>query len=284
MGEKNSSITRVWPVILELLQTVGSSTAVRFITELAFKTSGNTLASELRAAASSIRQDLIERPLRPRSINGLDVRLPECFEYVIPPSERFLLWLLEHTGQSCVPREGLSKEQRSAGRRNDLFGTTEILRTEARAEAVRNLLVKGVNDSRHQWWALEGPTVVDCFFENDDLLLIIEGKRTEPISPGTDWYAARHQIARNLEAAQSVARGRKYGVVLIAEQKLEVTEGQIIIGLPHMAPTEAKFLAGHFIGCVTWIDLCTAARLPIDLSQLDDIRSAQEWLTRRGYS
>src|SRR3954451_21987527 len=39
------------------------------------------------------------------------------------------------------------------------------------------------------------------------LVITVEGKRTESLLPPTDWYPARSQLVRNLEAARQVAHG-----------------------------------------------------------------------------
>ena len=285
MGEKNSSVTRVWPILLELLcGERETNQSLRLLLELAFKSSGNTLAAQMRDSAGPVHRSLIERPLLPRAEYGLKVKLPNCFEYSIPPTERFLLWMIESTGGSCMPRDGLDMARRAAGRRGDLFGKDEVRRLDACSEAVRNLLSNGVNGSRHGWWAFEGPTSVDCFLETPETVLLIEGKRTDTVATCTDWCATRHQIARNLEAAQSVAGGKRYAVMVAAETPLDVSAGEIERGLPHMNPSERAFLAGHYVGCVTWKQICAEAQLSVEPEKdLPDIRSAEQWLRQRGY-
>jgi hypothetical protein len=205
----------------------------------------------------------------------MTLRLPRCLEYRTPAPERLLLWLIEHAGRECMPRKGLSAAQREAGRRGDLFGVGGHLQRAASEEAVEQLVVNGSGRSKQQWWAFEGETSVDCFLETPSMVLLVEGKRTESISSSTDWFDKRNQIARNLEVAQSLARGRRYAVLLAAEQETAVGLSDIAAGLPHMNSSEQAFLAEHYLGCVTWKELCEAAKLQIDLKVLSDVTSAE---------
>jgi hypothetical protein len=285
MGAKNSSVTRVWPVLLELFcKKRESGQSLHLLLDLAFKNSGNMLAAQMRDSAGAVLQELIEKPAVPRTEYGLKVRLPLCFEYSLPPTERFLLWLIETTGAGCLPRKGLDVSRRSAGRRTELFGEDEAGRSDARNEATQNLLSTGVNGSRHGWWAFEGPTSVDCFLETPEAVLLVEGKRTDTVATYTDWCSSRHQIARNLEAAQSVANGRRYAVMVAAEKHIEISAAEIALGLPHMTPSERAFLAGHYIGCVLWEEICREANLSVHPErELHDVRSAEQWLRERDY-
>jgi hypothetical protein len=55
------------------------------------------------------------------------------------------------------------------------------------------------------WWRFEGVTRLDCVLMTENLVVTIEGKRTEGLSSSTEWYPARTQIVRNLEAARPPA-------------------------------------------------------------------------------
>ncbi|MGD0073673.1 MAG: hypothetical protein ABSD31_04970 [Candidatus Binataceae bacterium] len=285
MGKENSSVTRVWPVLLELMcNDRKPSESLGLMLDLAFKASGNVLAKRLQDHAGPVLQDLVVKPATARTEYGLKVRLPRCFEYSVPPTERFLLWLIEHTGDGCLPKPGLNVAQRNAGRRPDLFGDNQANRDDARKEAIRNLGLAGTDRSRNQWWTFEGPTSVDCFLETSDLVLLIEGKRTDSVAEGTDWCRMRNQIARNLEAAQSIAHGKRYAVLLAAEEDIDFSPAKIASGFPHMNESEKAFLADHYIGCITWKQICEAACLTLKLDRdFQDVESAQRWLQDQSY-
>ena len=64
---------------------------------------------------------------------------------------------------------------------------------DVRAEALRRLLQpNGTRPGRGQWHVLEGVTQVDCALFSEQLILFVEGKRTEPrLTDKTDWYRFR---------------------------------------------------------------------------------------------
>jgi hypothetical protein len=47
--------------------------------------------------------------------------------------------------------------------------------------------------------------MIDCVLMTPELVVAIEGKRTEPLSAATDWYPKRSQLVRNLEAGKQLA-------------------------------------------------------------------------------
>jgi hypothetical protein len=211
MGNENSSVTRVWPVFSELMCSERSSEeSLRTVFDLAYSKNRKRLAATLRDFVEPVFPSLVEKPIRPRTIYGQNLRLPACFEYQAAAPERFLLWLIEHAGRECVLRKGISPGQGDAGRRGELFGTDESAQRSARQEATEELLKNGSKRSKQQWWAFEGETSIDCFLETPSMVLLIEGKRNEPLSSSTDWFEKRNQIARNLEVAEVLARGRRY--------------------------------------------------------------------------
>jgi hypothetical protein len=62
---------------------------------------------------------------------------------------------------------------------------------------------------RHAWYIFEGTTRPDVYLETPDVLIVIEGKRTErePTSH-TEWMPRRHQLLRHLDCAWEV-RGQR---------------------------------------------------------------------------
>ena len=126
----------------------------------------------------------------------------------------------------------------------------------AQKEAERSLNAHGPTG----WWTFEGYTSVDCYLETDDALIFVEGKRTEPApSISTNWYAGRNQIVRNLEVARAQAQCRDYAVVVIAKDtSFQLTPSMAETSLPHLAPGERLELLRHYLGCITWKDLCEA--------------------------
>ena len=143
-------------------------------------------------------------------------------------------------------------------RREALIGLDgDSAREEAQASALRALDRNGPEKSKRRWWAFEGFTEVDCCLETDKVVLLIEGKRTEGLSPSTAWYSGRNQLHRNLEAARDLAAGREFGVFVIGEEEIpEAALGSSEAGLPHLSSTERAELMSHFLGTLTWSQVC----------------------------
>ena len=97
-------------------------------------------------------------------------------------------------------------------------------------------------------------------------------KASEPrsLSARTEWLELRNQLARNLEIAENLSSGRRYGALLIVEGKDDFKPAGsrfLADDLPHYTEAQRDFLVRHFIGSVTWADVCGAtgldfARLP----------------------
>ena len=103
----------------------------------------------------------------------------------------------------------------------------------------------------------QGFTEVDCCLETDRLVLLIEGTRTESLADSTAWYLGRNQVHRNLEAARALARGREYAVIVIGEERIADRDlGDPSVGLPHLTTSERRDLMAHFLGCLTWRQVC----------------------------
>jgi hypothetical protein len=124
---------------------------------------------------------------------------------------------------------------------------------------LRALDRNGPERSARQWWAFEGSTEVDCCLETDKIVLVIEGKRTEHLSESTAWYSGRNQLHRNLEAARDLAAGREFGVFVIGEGEIpETALGKPEAGLPHLSAADRAELMTHYLGCLTWRQVCDA--------------------------
>jgi hypothetical protein len=220
MGEYNSSVTRVWPIFdflfhhdptgaswLGSLLTLGSR-AAQIDQQIRFNPGRllPELARFTRAIPSPVKKALGK--LRATKIG----QIRDAYEADIPPSVAFLRWLLEHPNQLKSSKAGKRLSQstpESASEKDNkrirlMSGETRVLE-----EALKQLATVGAAGSCGKWWAFEGFTSVDCRFETESLVLLIEGKRTEAVSDSTDWCPGRNQVIRNLEAAQVLAGSRK---------------------------------------------------------------------------
>lgn len=135
-------------------------------------------------------------------------------------------------------------------------------------EAVENALValrtEGV---RRGWHVLERRSFPDAFVVTPDLLVVIEGKRTESTANTfLPWPAGRHQIWRHLDAAWETRGRREVVGMLIVEGDGagEVPESWLAVAraaftpqtlagsFPHRSPEEREEIVRSFRGVTTW--------------------------------
>lgn len=210
----------------------------------------------------ALRRKRPDRSLRALGIPS--VELEQCFEHRLPPPAAFLRWLIQHPEAMVWPRDEMSEPMQL--RRAELFGHYGPERAGAAAVAALGELDRaGAEGSGGKWWAFEGFTRVDCFLETDQLILLVEGKRMEPISASTQWFPRRNQVLRNLEVARSLGRQRQkeYAVLVLAEEHVGgIGLDAMEASLPHLTPKERSQLMNHYLGCVTWRDALASVFFP----------------------
>jgi len=271
-GVFNSSITRCWPIFQQLLERDPTGRSwLGSILGLAPEVgrAANLLAvsgSRLRPSCSE------ERPHKNNVLKGYgleQVTLPGCLERRIPPPEGILRWLIRNPGGMTWPKKGRKEYGEDTQHlREKLVGQHgPVAQRQAMAEAEGELGRLGPEGSLNKWWAFEGFTVADCSLETDEMLLLIEGKRTETLSPATSWYPQRNQLVRNLEVAQAQAGSRFWAVLMMAEDDVpDLTSSSLEDSLPHLSVQERQDLNDHYLGAVTWRSVCEATGL--DFQQL----------------
>lgn len=284
IGRFNSSITRVRPVFRHLFG-VDSSGRKWLPALLHLSTHNQELAKAISINAGSLLPEVVsQRRYRDRVLKsyGIDnILLHECFEKSLPPTEKFLRWLITHP-EKLITSKNAASSAKTKKLREDLFGYNGVdTQRAATIKAHAELDKHGASGSRRKWWAFEGFTEVDCYLETENLVLLIEGKRTEHLSSATMWYPERNQIIRNLEVAREVAtsKDKEYGVMLIAEEMISFDlEKEAKAGLPHLDKAEIDELTKHYLGCTTWRDVCEATGL--FFSKLPDTtEEAVTWLS-----
>lgn len=220
MGIYNSSLTRVRPF---------------FKTLLARDPKGSSWLPKLLALAPNrdwfADTDLLSNPglLHPTMLDR---------EKQLYPPEAFLSWLIQHPERMTWPKNGRARFGRETQQwRDKLMGRrdlsnepldrhTEIRkadRGEAIEEALKELTTHHAAGCDKKWWAFEGRTSVDCYLATDRLRIYVEGKRTDILSPSTDWYPSRNQLMRNLESARADVAGSPFACLVIAEQRLSTS-------------------------------------------------------------
>jgi hypothetical protein len=256
MGRYDSSRTRVQPVFNQLLKMDPSGrqwTGKLFSSVLHKSPTANRLSSKIGILSSSAKNR---------------------FEIKFPPPERFLKWLLENPGHLSWPTQKGGPKRFGMNTqlwREKLVGKHGMAaQAEAQREALNHLERLGAVGSLREWWAFEGFTTVDCVLETDEALLFIEGKRKDTLSPSTEWFVGRNQLFRNLETCGEAARGKEFGVLLIAETDplLDLTKQMAEKGLPHLQDNERSDLIDRFLGVVLWRELCEVTG--VDFQKLPD--------------
>lgn len=284
MGAFNSSITRVWPVF-DCLFHRDAAGAEWLPKLLRLANASACLGESLTCGPGPLLPDVtlrerelpapVRRVLGEASSKRLG-RIPNAYEFDVPPSKAFLRWLLEHPAQLTRPDENYGEQTRNR-REHLLIGDAAV-----QAEGLRELERCGAAGSRRKWWAFEGFTSVDCLLETETLVLLIEGKRTEPLSSSTKWFPGRNQLVRNVEAASAHAAGKKeFAVLLCTEEPVALHEAVWTESLPHLSKHEIIQLKRHYLGCVTWSsiakEICGGLTLP---HTIEDALSLLEKLRR----
>ena len=117
------------------------------------------------------------------------------------------------------------------------------------------------------WYVMEGPSYPDAYLATSDLVVVIEGKRTEAgPTTSTTWMPVRLQILRHLDAAFEVAGPRALvGFFMVEggedsalpevwqEACAQTLDPELLeASLPHRTPEERERIAEAFLGAVTW--------------------------------
>jgi hypothetical protein len=275
MGEYNSSVTRVWPVFDWLFHADPSGQS--WISSLL----------HMGSRADQVEPSVLESPgMLDPELSDFKRKIPgplkkvlgamwveqlgtirNAYEINVPPATAFLRWLLENPERLQWPKakgkELVYGAPTQANRKALIAGNPE-----SKEKALRELAQNGTIGTQRKWWAFEGYTSVDCVLATDSLLVLIEGKRTEPMSTSTHWFPDRNQLIRNLECAREMARcgNKNFAVLVCAENIIDMADVEWEKSLPHMPEGERAELQSHFLGCATWnsiaAELCNGMKLP----------------------
>jgi hypothetical protein len=141
------------------------------------------------------------------------------------------------------------------------------------ADALRRL--RAGERGRH-WFVLEGESRPDALLETPDLVVCIEGKRTETgCTTHTSWMRRRSQLVRHMDAAVERFPTKTVLGLLIVEGpgKAEATQpsphwiaecatqyesSMIHDSLPHRSADGRARIAGGILGVTTWQASCAA--------------------------
>lgn len=279
LSGKNSSITRVRPILWEMLKSVdaGSDLLRALINASPGK---ENLPRSIRENPGSIVSDC----RRLKTVVDEDVvsmTIPSAFEWEVPPPGEFLRWMIQHP-ELLSPPPNANVSESTKLLRQSFLDPDSAENERVKNQALTNLSHFGSVGSRKKWWAFEGFTYVDCFIETETMVLFIEGKRTEKSSKNVSWFSERNQIARNLECARqsamSCVKPKAFAVLMIIEagvneeyHRRSVEPELLLKSWPHYQgskKTQDELLRG-FLGILTWDQV-------IDLWSLDPLRYKPE--------
>jgi hypothetical protein len=123
--------------------------------------------------------------------------------------------------------------------------------------------------SRKVWYVLEGESQPDAYLETETLIVVVEGKRTEPRATDyTTWTPSnRSQMLRHMDAAWEMRSGRlAFGLMIVEgplseywrrQAEVEVLDSTLCGSLSHRTSTERNQIADGFLGITTWQAVCT---------------------------
>ena len=121
-------------------------------------------------------------------------------ERPLSPPLGLLEWLVQNISAEAVAKSGTSEEtvqKRLALARSDPDVLQDAL-TRLRA-----------GKRGKKWFVFEGPSSPDAYLETDSIVVVVEGKRTEPTTTShTTFMPKRSQLIRHIDAAWEVADGR----------------------------------------------------------------------------
>jgi hypothetical protein len=156
-------------------------------------------------------------------------------------------------------------------------------------EGSRERIIEGLSLLRRDpnsygWYIFEGRTQPDIFIETDDLIVVIEGKRSETKpTTTTKWMQGRNQMLRHLDCAWEIRGGKQLVGFFIVEGNGRsedvppdwhtfaadtISHPTIASSLPHRGQEEQDGIVSCFSGVTTWQRIC--AEFGLDWTLLPD--------------
>ena len=137
--------------------------------------------------------------------------------------------------------------------------------------------------SPRAWYVLEGPSQPDVYLDSAEVVIVVEGKRTETApTTSTAWMRVRHQMLRHLDSVWDHLEGRRlYGLYIVEgesgtgsiqppstwHEAVESTISHEVLrgSLPHRTPDERSQIAAALLGVTTWQAICDEFQIPRDV-------------------
>jgi hypothetical protein len=178
--------------------------------------------------------------------------------------------LLEYLVQNVDPPLAAASKDRGQTRALRLALARRDAQTVAAAlRALRS------GDRGRKWFVLEGESRPDAILETSELVVCIEGKRTEAAcTTHTSWMRRRSQLVRHMDAALEAFPMKRIVGLLIVEgtgakadapsghwlsQCSEQYEGSMLAeSLPHRSAFDRSRIGDGILGVTTWQTVCAA--------------------------
>lgn len=183
--------------------------------------------------------------------------------------------LLEHLVRTVTnDRVAASKSRGLTRSKRELLARQDV---DTVAEAIRRIRA---GEGGRQWFVLEGESRPDAFLETAEIVVCVEGKRTEATcTTSTVWMGTRSQLLRHMDAAaEAYPDKRVYGLLIVegdggaeavAPSKHWVAQCSAQYGaemadasLPHRSPEQRRRICDGVLGVTTWQAVCAATEVP----------------------
>ncbi len=194
-----------------------------------------------------------------------------CFEYLAVPPRELLAWFIDHPDELSWPHTEIHSAEAQRLRSALVLDHPPGSRPRAQ-ERARELLGSRSPLSR-EWWRFEEVTKLDCVLITDRLVVTIEGKGDAgSLAPASAWYPRRGTLVRTIEAAKSLAHGRRWASLLLSEEPLaqgshEQLERALRDGAaPHLDGSQRAELSASYLGNLTWRAAGDAVGVPEQLA------------------
>jgi len=184
-------------------------------------------------------------------------------EKPLAPPVSLLRWLVQNLSDPENPAVWRTSEETHLKRRALVDGNPDTIR-----EALE-LLDKA--PAKKVWYVLEGESYPDVYLETLDVIVVIEGKRTEgKPTRATSWMPGRRQMWRHLDCAwESRGQKRLYGLMIVETDeeatmfaKGTVSSEAVKESLPHRSTAEVAAITTCFLGATTWQTVCDRCGVP----------------------
>jgi hypothetical protein len=196
----------------------------------------------------------------PLAVTGASGRLA-CFDYPATPPRGLLQWYVDHPEELSWP--GGTELSGAAARLRRALLLDEPPGSQAKAQDRARELIAAAPSRTPEWWKFEDMATLDCVLSTHRLVVTIVAKRRDALAPASEWYPARSELVRALEAAKQIAADRRWTTLLLSDQPLahgtdDYLERTLAVAAPHLSDGERAELHAAYLGNMTWEQACEA--------------------------